>query len=375
MDAIANVNCIQHLEYLLEFLAAWKERPACLTPIAYQWCSAFSEKITRPGQDGTYTRQDVYWDLYQMYCEPETRFTKVGPGCDLVHHAHRHQTDPDLCDYVDLLFKTLEIWFRLVLTGHDRPPIHLDHTSHHNRMFEVAFSSDDDETIADAMCAWITDSHRTPSGLFARHFANRTENTTPLPQRLRQMAIRAICRIWRGELTVSTLEIVRSLNRLEVDVGDVGDEEEKVNWVCLLVGVIRSPTGFESLSSHNWHLLDELISTTGYFGYHMVRDTDVMRLLEEAEDWEKLEVWLAALWRSLQTMDVQTPELMEGIEQVTLELSSRQPSALQRLENLCERDAVWGGRGGKLQGICYRVRAGQLPSEPPPPPYVSGLPA
>ena len=50
-------------------------------------------------------------------------------------------------------------------------------------MFEVAFSSDDDETIADAMCAWITDTHRTPAGLFARYFSNRTENTTPFPQR------------------------------------------------------------------------------------------------------------------------------------------------------------------------------------------------
>jgi hypothetical protein len=31
------------LHYLLEFLAAWEKRPLCLTPIAYQWCSAISE--------------------------------------------------------------------------------------------------------------------------------------------------------------------------------------------------------------------------------------------------------------------------------------------------------------------------------------------
>ena len=35
MDVIANGNRVERLKYLLKFLAAWKERPACLTPIAY----------------------------------------------------------------------------------------------------------------------------------------------------------------------------------------------------------------------------------------------------------------------------------------------------------------------------------------------------
>jgi hypothetical protein len=129
-----------------------------------------------------------------------------------------------------------------------------------------------------------------------------------------------------------------------------------------LVGVIRSPTGFESLSSHYWRLLGKLASTTIFRGFTL-RDMEVMRSLEEAEDWEKLEVWMVVVWMFL---PIQTPETMEDIEQVTLKLSLRQPSALQRFEDLCERDAIWTQYNGpKLRGICDQARAEQLPPEPP----------
>ena len=89
-----------------------------------------------------------------------------------------------------------------------------------------------------------------------------------------------------SELTVSGLETVRLLNGLDVDADDV---EEKNNWVNLLVGVLRSPMGFENLSSHYWRLLDRLASTTLVVGNFSSRDMEVMKLLEEAEDWAKLE--------------------------------------------------------------------------------------
>ena len=56
MNVIANGRCLQHLVYLLEFLAAWEERPTYLTPMAHQWCSAISEAgvvLVRQGQTGT----------------------------------------------------------------------------------------------------------------------------------------------------------------------------------------------------------------------------------------------------------------------------------------------------------------------------------
>jgi len=51
MDAFANRTHIQYLVFLVDFLARWEERPACLTPMAYEWCSVFSEATEGLGQD------------------------------------------------------------------------------------------------------------------------------------------------------------------------------------------------------------------------------------------------------------------------------------------------------------------------------------
>lgn len=77
MESIANGNYVQHLGYLLTFLATWKKHPPSLTPITYQWCSAFSEAITGLEQSGIYVRQ-------ALLAQPlsEEGFTEVGPGCN-----------------------------------------------------------------------------------------------------------------------------------------------------------------------------------------------------------------------------------------------------------------------------------------------------
>ena len=116
-------------------------------------------------------------------------------------------------------------------------------------MFEVAFSSDDDEVIADAVCAWIAGSERAPAGSLARHSAKRIERATPLFPMLRRIVIHAIRNIWYKKLTVPVLEIVRLLDLLDVNEDEVTDPWM---WVRLLVEVIRSPMGFKSLSSHYW---------------------------------------------------------------------------------------------------------------------------
>jgi len=391
MDAIANGNCVRHLKYLFNFLEAWEKRPPCLTPMAYQWCSALSGVITEPSLDVTYTRQahnsrsGIYQiiDMRRQAQKEEDQFTEVGPGCDLVHRARECRRNMDPHHYAELFFKTLKIGFRLAQPHWDPPVIHPNHTPQYDRMFEIAFSSGYDEVIADAVCAWVKYDYRTPAGSLVYHFADRVKRTAPFSRRLRQMAIHAIPHIWSSELTVSALEIVRLLNHLEADVDDL-----VVNflWVDLLAEVIRSPAGFENLSSRYWSLLDKLILTAPplryfrmSFGHFTLRDAEVMGLLEEAEDWGKLEAWMEVAWRSLEWFstpsdsmeDVPSPELMEGIEQVTLKLSLQQPSALQRFENLCENRAVLGEHRDKLRGICDRARAGQLPSGSPPPPYVS----
>jgi len=395
MDAIANGNCVRHLKYLFNFLEAWEERPGCLTPMARQWCSALSGVITGPSLDVTYTRQahiSLFLAMRREAQKDEDQFTEVGPSCGLVHRARECRRNPDPYHYAELFPKTLKIGFRLVGPTWDEPRIHPNHTPQYDRMFEIAFSSGRDEVIADAVCAWVIDIYHTPAGSLVCHLTDRVERAKPISPRLREMIIHAISRIGSSDLTVSAPEIVRLLNRLEADVDEL---LVKNNWVDLLTGLICYSTGFESLSSHYWRLLDKLMPTTShprYFrmfpGRFPLRDAEVMWSLEEAEDWGKLEVWMEIVWRSLEPFsgssnwmrdmqtseameDMPTPELMEGIEQVTLKLSLQQLSALQRFENLCEKHAASGGRRGKLQGICDRARAGQLPSGPPPPPYVS----
>ena len=50
MKVISDGNLVQHLYFLLEFLAAWEKRPLCLTQMAYEWCSAISEVAGKLGQ-------------------------------------------------------------------------------------------------------------------------------------------------------------------------------------------------------------------------------------------------------------------------------------------------------------------------------------
>lgn len=368
MNVIAHGTHVRHLDYLLDFLAEWEKRPMCLTPIAYQWCSAISEVTGTLGQGGTHASQQGR--LRRTFWKLEEEFSEVGPGCDLFR---LDDTSPSRelpqgltpTEYTDLLFTTLEVGFRLAEPGLGQLPLRLNHTSNHNQMFEIAFSSDDDEVIADAVCAWITDGDCTPAGSCARYFSKRVESAAPFPPRLRRLGIRAIGRIWHSELMASASEMVHLLHRLDADVEDV---EDKYEWLRLLVGVIRSPMGSGSLSSHYWHLLGKLTLATGHTGDFALRDMEVMRSLDEAEDWEKLEIWMTAIWRSLPFSGMATPELMEDIEQVTLKLPLRRPSALQRFENLCERNAIWWEHKIKLRGICDRVHTEHLPLEPPPPP-------
>jgi len=362
-------------------LAAWKQRPACLTPMAYQWCSVLS---------GHGWRDPTPAELYILHLRPrdpfetfENRSAGVGP-----HRARGDRGILGYNDYKDLLSTMFEIGFRLARLGHGQPAIRLDHTSHHSRMFEVAFSSNDDEVIADAVRTWIVNSDCTPAGLLVGYFSERVESTRPFSPRLRQMVIRAICRTRSSELIMSALETVRLLDRIEPDVDDVEDER---GWINLLVGVIRSPVGFNNLSHHYWRLLGELtltmhaavgpdrVDVRDHGGHAVaVRDMEVMRSLEEAEDLEKLEVWMGILWLLLWptflgpglVSNVPTPEPMECIEQATLKLSLRQPSALQRFERL---HSMYG-HTKSLRRICKRARAERLSSELPLPPYVSDPP-
>jgi hypothetical protein len=264
----------------------------------------------------------------------------------------------------------LEIGFRLVGPGNDRPALRLNHTSHHGRVFELAFSSSDDEVIADAVSVWIVGGYLAPPGSFAGYFAKCMERSEPFSQRLRQVTIRAIGSIRYNALKVSGLETIRLLNHLNINADDMVN---KFLWVWLLAGVICLPAGLESLSPHYWCLLDKLSLGISFYGIPGLRGAELMRSLEEAEDWERLEVWMVVVWQSLD--DDELASTTEDVERVTLKLLSRRPSALLRFETLCEQGALYNSHKPILRRICDQAQAEQPPSESPSSPYVSSRPA
>jgi hypothetical protein len=236
-------------------------------------------------------------------------------------------------------------------------------------MLKVAFSSDDDEVIADAVTIWTICGDQTPPGSFVSYFAKRVEKSRPVSPRLRQVAVCAIEPIWCGELGVSELETIHLLNHLNVDVGDV---VEKSKWARLLVTVMCLPAGLENLSPHYWFLLDKLVLGISFSGAPRLQSVEVMRSLEETEDWEKLEVWIVVVWQSLPSS---TPiPTMEDVERVTLKSLLQQPPALPRVGALCEQGSLYSSHRARLQQICEQAQAGQLPLKSLPPLYVSVCP-
>ena len=240
-----------------------------------------------------------------------------------------------------------------------------DHTPDYDWMFETVFSSRDDEVVADAVWAYVADGYRTPLGSFMRHFSKRVGSDTPFSPRLRRISIHAIEVIWFTWRKAPMLEAVCWLDRLNLGMNDV--EEGKWFWGSLLVDVVCSPTGPEILSSHYWDLLDKLAHCTFPDTRFGPRGMEVMRSLEKAEDWWKLEVWVVVVWQA--QLD---GAMGEEVGRVTLKLLLQRPSALPRFQNIRKMVRPWeqdteGTVIEELQRICDQVRTEQSPSQSPPP--------
>lgn len=360
MDLTTDEASLEYFDYLLEFLAAWEKRPTWLTRIAYQWSSAVSEAAA--GAEPAGWRQLITSPLPRPLPDLGEVF-EVGPVSGPVHsggtpHTFGHPGGLTRQEYEILLSKTLKIGFRLVdCDRQDRPALQLDHASHHE-IIEMAFSSGDDETIADAVCIWLADSAGMPLGSFAQYFTERVERAEPFSPRLREASLRAIERIWGNEQRDPAPEIIRLLDRLNVNAGDIIYTGV---WVALLVSAIRSAAGHESLSSHYWRLLGKLVLDVGNLASldPSPCDIGVMRSLEQAEDWGKLENWMVIMWWLPRGQDVSVGD----VEQVTLLLLLERPSSLPRFEDLCKGDRIWERQA--LQRTCDRAREKKsLPGSP-----------
>ena len=185
------------------------------------------------------------------------------------------------------------------------------------------------------------------------------------------MAIRAVEENGLTELTGSGSEVVRLLNRLDLDPGVRGSY--RLLWV--LLGAIRSTTG-RDLAPHWWRFVGEMVWALGYYseaGFE-IRDMGVMRSLKQVEDWEKLEVWMVIVWRSLSAWPELAPELVEDIGGVTLKVLLSRPSALWRFEKLSKHVCPDSARA-RLVGVLDRARVETLALKAQHPPYVSVHPS
>jgi hypothetical protein len=380
VGVVASGNRFHHLFFLLWFLAAWGERPAYLGPMAHRWCTAISKGAAvlkqreppteplAPLQYRAHVRIRIQKFLrFPLEREPapyslrsiEEMFSETGPCCDQTFGDDFYHDSGPIHDNLlrDLLPMTVEVGFRLSAPGSTKQLPLSGHTSHHDLVFKGLLSSWDGEIVADAVCMWTAGCDFRPVGSCARYLVARVERTKPFSPRLRRASVRAI-KLIRRRITrwVSGLEIFRWLNRLGIDGDDVMDKRE---WAELLVEAIRSPTGVGNLSFHHWRFLDKLTLEYG-FDYELstdfaLRGAEVTKLLEEVEDWERLEIWMTIAWQH-----VGWSTTTKDTERVTLKLLLRWPSALPRFEDI--RWQTLPRCDPILRSVCNKARAEQSTS-------------
>jgi len=370
---IVNGDGLECLEFLLGFLLAWEKRPRCLTPMTYWWCSAFFEPAESGAPFQTQLQYMFTGSINRKFLPSQNAtfeqvFNRVGHICDPIrlgdtsHHTREPPRKWVNFGYPRSLFlMILEVGFRLAVP---EPALCLYHAPHRDLVFKRTFSSDDDEAIADGVCAWIADSDHEPAGLCLHYLAERVERARPFSPRLRRMCISLIEHMGIHMSWVPEAETICLLNYIKVGVDDIEHEDW---WAFFLVDVICSPAGFEGLSIHYWHLMDRLPPTSGF---PIISAMELVRLLEEAEDWEKLEAWMAFTWRACCYWEqLEEPTLLEHLEhlkQVTFKHLLRRPSALPRFEAIPMKEPQ-ADQYTALEDICTQIRAKQLPLEPPSP--------
>ena len=334
MDVIPDPEYLQHLQSIMSHLATWEESPVRLNKAAYQWCSAIAEKLGNLGLGG------------------------IPPGNRLPPHRPRSRgpQDETAPGYTDLLLTALKVGFRRSESRNSD----LEYTPHHERMFDIAFSSDDDDVIADAARAWVVDPDRAEISSFVRYLAKRMEVAAPFSPRLRQTIIRVIQQArFSDNLKAAGLELetARLLDRLDLDVGEAEGVDHWV-WQQLLVSLVRSPTGRKGLSSNCWRLLGKLAVGGSWTSLTLNEvEMEVLRSLYDAEDWEKLEAWMLTVWPYIGCW---SEEWTKDVEQMTLELFQRRSSAISRFEDLCAK-RLRDQYADRVRQMCNQARAEQVP--------------
>jgi hypothetical protein len=299
VDIIVNLqddsDQVWTLRSLLNDLLEWGNKPEYLVPMAYRWCSAISKKIRECRGDEP-TSEDLSSTDYHN------------------HNGH-------------ILSLSLAIAFRHIGSKHVILYGRLSHTPHDEWMLDTISTRGDDDAIADAVYVGIVDEQANPSGSCTHRLLKLTERGWPFSPRLRRSILRFVRDRGYSEFREAELELVCLLNNLEVSVGEAGNAGRA--WTRLLIALLLTRIGQGRLSSHYWLLLGNLISVFPEWHFADDRQTDLMKSLEGAQDWEKLETWMLVIWWSGYYSD---PVPIQDIERSTLMLFRQRPSAIPKFE-------------------------------------------
>ena len=225
---------------------------------------------------------------------------------------------------------------------------------YHQQLVDIVFENGDDEFIADLLHAWTStsESHDLRPSLSA--CAKHLVYLQPASERLRRLAIRSVELIGYQEFEEVGVEQFAGLpDDIHVSVEDMDNKNE---W-ALLLDVLKSAEGIRHLSHPYWELLGELATLCSWRLGGDVRSSLVMMLLEDDQEWGKLECGIGIVWM------VWPPETVgvtgEDVERIMFSLFHRQPGAIQKLERQIEH---WSEENKydipePFQRICKRARS------------------
>ena len=241
-----------------------------------------------------------------------------------------------LADGEDLLLLSLEIGFRHHYPESCWIEAKLIHTEHHQKLADVVFESRDSEVIADLLYAWTSSSNEhqpyASLGMCAEHLIGLC-HLQPFSPRLQLLVIRAVELIgYQAFEQAGVEEFVRLLNSLHVSFWDM---EDNVKWARLLLDIIKSSDGIQHLSQMYWELLVELAVLESWQLTDYTYSPYIMELLQDAEEWDKLECWIGIVWVVWPPEGDKTME--QDLQHVTKLLFHNQPSAILKLKQWVER--------------------------------------
>ena len=244
--------------------------------------------------------------------------------CSVILEHHKSSEDRG-----NLLFLSLEIGFRHLGPDSSADRLDLTHTKHHQGLVDVMVKSNDSEAIADLLHAWTWSAKPCPFlGACAEHLVGLHDRVAFSP-RLRRLVIRSVELIGYKKFEgVGVERFCQLLDHLYVTVVDV---DRKHRCIRLLLGCLKSPEGIQHLSYRCWKLLAELATSEDM---NPIYNHQIMVSLAEAQEWDKLECWIATVWMM---WPPGTVAIEEDLERQTSLLFHQRPDAVRKLTLWMER--------------------------------------